>query len=172
LLERSRVTHLKKAVLPAATSPTRQTLMVREATIDDGAPADAAVPEPTRKSRTPKGEKGRGTGEGAAEAAATLLAVRAAAADAAGPGAKEGREGAAGPGEKEKAEVGGAGEVVAAVVVVMVPTAPAVLSARLRLMREKVRWKTAPTRLLLVAGLSRAASSLSSSSVGWEGVSG
>jgi hypothetical protein len=163
LLERNRVTHLKKAVLPAATSPTRQTLMVREATIDDGAPADAAVPEPTRESRTPKGEKGRGTGEGAAEAAATLLAVRAAAADAAGPGAKE------------KREVGGAGEVVAAVVVVvMVPTAPAVLSARLRLMREKVRWKTAPTRLLLVAGLSRAASSSSSSSssVGWEGISG
>jgi hypothetical protein len=126
--------------------------MVREATIDDGPPADAAVPQPTRESRTPKGEKGRGTGEEGAVAAAMLLAVRAAAA----------------AGAKEKGEVGGAGEVV--VVVVVPPTAPAVLSALLRLMREKVRWKTAPTRLLLVAGWSRAASSSSSSSssVGWE----
>ncbi len=112
-------TYFKNAVFPAPTSPTRQSLMVREATIDG-----AAMP-PTRERRL-KGEKGRGKG---------------------------GLSAAVG-GPKTLASDGGSAGVV---------------TARWRppseKVREKVRWKSAPTRLRFVGNWGGPVGS--SSSGGW-----
>lgn len=133
------VRRLKKAVLPAFTSPMRQILMVRVATRVEGAPAVAAVLEPTRE-RKSKGEKDRETGEAMGVSRGVSAAMGLAAASVAS-GEKVG----------EKASVG----LVCGLV----------LSAPRRLAREKVRWKAAPTRLRLVVCWS--ASAISSSLVGW-----